>query len=384
MARFVLYQGVSRYDALTVFVGELRRGLEQAGHEVALVDLAQPGFEGPLRAALNSQPQAAIGFNAVGADAAVAGKLLHEQQAVPYTAFLVDHPIYHLARLRTPLARYIVTFIDHSHVDFAKTHFPNLRAAFLAHGACDPGPLEAAERDLDVVLAGSYEDPEEVAAGWRQGTGKTTAALLEEIAERTLQDPLTPLSQHAQMAFDAHQVPMEVIDLDAYCALLMLVDRYVRSLWRARCLEALDAAGISADVYGLDWSKLRRSTRHRFRGALGFTELNQVLKRAKVVLAVGANFPNGSHERVLTAMRCGAATVTDRNAYFAAEFAADRELGLYDLVRSESAAEKVAALLADPGARESLGQAGRRAVVEKHTWQHRARELAALLDAQTP
>jgi len=382
MARLVLYQGISRYGALTVFGGELRQGLEQAGHEVAHIDLAKPGFEGPLLAALARKPQAAIGFNAMGAGAAAGGKLLHEQHAVPYVGFLVDHPVYHHARLRRPLGRYLVTFIDHSHVAFAKTWFPHVRGGFLAHGACDPGSLETGERDIDVVLAGSYEDPEAIAAGWRQGAGKTTATLLDEIAERTLKDPLTPLANHAQQAFDAHQVPVDVLEPDAYCSLLVLVDRYVRSFWRGRCLEALDAAGIAANVYGLDWSRFRRATRHRFLGSIGFTELYPILKRAKVLLAVGANFPHGSHERVLTAMRCGAATVTDHNPYFASTFAADRQLAFYDLARPESAADKVAALLAHRGERESLGEAGRQAVVESHTWQHRARQLVAFIEAQ--
>ncbi|MEQ8769486.1 MAG: glycosyltransferase [Phycisphaerales bacterium] len=112
--------------------------------------------------------------------------------------------------------------------------------------------------------------------------------------------------------------------------------------------------------------------------------LNREVARSRVSIALHEptqvlSWPFSGNERVFKLLACGAAVVSDANPILPSYFAAGDELRIAaDPVAMISGTE---ALLTDGPARGAMGEAGRRRVLEDHTYKHRARRLLEVLDA---
>jgi spore maturation protein CgeB len=375
MSRLLVFRSVARYDALGCFAERLVAGFRQLGHEVELLPYGGNDLAQQLTAAFRRGPQAVISFNGVGGELERSNDRLYSRLGIPYLTFMVDHPLYLWERLDTPIEGGHATFVDHTHVEFARRFIPGLAPSFLAHGAVLAQGPPPPTRDIELLFTGSYEDPEELAREWRAFKPQT-AELFEEVATRCLEEPGTALYSHFEAAYEARGLPPEVMNHPDVLKLLHKPDRYVRARWRRDCLAAFARAGLVVDVYGHNQPGMRG---HRVHAPVDLAELPGLMARAQVVLAIGANFPTGSHERVLTAMAAGAATVSEHTRFYAQSFAVGRDLLTYRQGHFDELAETVRALRADPARLEELQQAGPRAIAGAHTWAARAAEIAGLL-----
>ena len=106
-----------------------------------------------------------------------------------------------------------------------------------------------------------------------------------------------------------------------------------------------------------------------------YNEAIALMKQSKIVLNSSIKNKLGAHERIFTAAACGAAVVTNDNPYIAQSFTDGRDMVLYKRSRFDALNDRVVGLLADEGARDKMAAAGRKAVMQNHTWDHRVTQI---------
>jgi Glycosyl transferases group 1 len=297
----IIDPGRAQYGVLNLFADQLGEAYQALGHTVA-----QEGAD--LTLSFTTLPERCQGIQ-----------------------LLVDHP---LERQISPGAT--VGCVDRTHIEAVTRYFgDHHRPFFLPHaGCCLDGPGDPyADRDIDILFSGGFEDPRPYAL----------------------------------------EIPTEPLDLEHARTLFHPWDRHQRFSRREQVLRALGQAGIAVDVWGMGWDQLREREPHRFHDPVPFDQILALYRRAKVVLHVGPNFPCGSHERVFSAMMAGAAVLCDRNPYW--EETLTGRCAMYDLDDLPSLAR---ALLNDRGRRTALAAAGRAEAFASHTWMVRIRSSALL------
>jgi hypothetical protein len=142
---------------------------------------------------------------------------------------------------------------------------------------------------------------------------------------------------------------------------------------RVRRVAAAQAMqGLRVTLLGTDaWKEFATGTL-TYGGQVGYQELPAWLMRSKVCLAISPpQFVTGFSERVLLSMAAGCATVAEERVAVGREFGASGAVQMYAPDRPELARIMVGKLLADAGARASMGMVGRELVVRGHLWGHR-------------
>jgi spore maturation protein CgeB len=145
-----------------------------------------------------------------------------------------------------------------------------------------------------------------------------------------------------------------------------------------KILSELDKSGLKTTIYGNNWPE-GIFKKHSINGAVGFNDILKLMTRSKIVLNIG-NYPDGSHERVFSAMLNGALMLSDYNSYLAEIFEEDKEIAFYRWLDLEVLPEKTAYLLSHPEKMKEIALKGKRKAEKEHTWKSRAESLLKIVN----
>jgi hypothetical protein len=152
------------------------------------------------------------------------------------------------------------------------------------------------------------------------------------------------------------------------------IHEQVRQVRRLSFLEAAGTAGLSVHIVGGGYgNKFDHFPTFRLLGPASLPQVSRLMRTAKLVLNVNANFGAGSHERPLTAMLAGAAVASDHGAWWAEHFIEDQEITLYRWKDLATGLERVSALIEDPEALWRLAAAGQQRVLKEHRFDQRTK-----------
>jgi hypothetical protein len=386
MSRIVLYKGQSQYDVLRIFIDQLAVAFsQQLGKQVCIVDWLSLDITDQLNKAFSEPCEFVFAFNGVKGDLNANNKNLYETLDIPFIAALVDHPLYHLKRLETISNNMIVTCVDRAHVTYLKERKYQQTMAFLPHGGSKwTGENESDEskREINVLFGGSFQSSnqfyETIAA-----FPKYVKKILDEVIELTLWQNGISMEDALNKVFKNHDIYLEPELSKKLNLLLHLVDQFIRARRREKVLEVLAKAGIVVDVYGNGWENAHWASSLRVHPPVDFLSMLELMNKSKLVLNIGPNFTNGSHERVFSAMLNGAMAVTDNNLYFASEFKAEEEILLYNWSELDVLPDKVAYYLSKPDQISEIAAKGRKKAETNHTWKNRAERILEILEVYT-
>ena len=370
--RLQIQNGTFQYDAVTAFGKALAPALAEHGVETAFVDReeALPG-------------DARLAFNAIGAPV---GQGPHGAArlpgALPFVAWLVDHPVFHISRI-LPLRSDLILTVDAGHARLLKS-WGFRRAGYLPHGGQvpDTDPLIVnpwAERTGRILLPGSIADPEPVEAEAREdilrNLGADVAELFEELCERTN----LRTDEAVIEAIRAHPAGRAHADraTGGFCLLLRHALIALRHRRRLGLVRALDEAGVGIDLCGNGWEAFSFRN-HRVLPALPFPELLSRMGDYRFVLHVNPLFGHAMHERAIAAGLAGAIPVTDGNVALKQELGGRRGI-VFDLADPHAMATRLEAVEADGSGAEMAARAFER-MRGRHSWAHRAGDLAKALE----
>ena len=394
----ILFKGRFRYDAVNVFVEEIAAGLGALGRETVVMDLAVDSERSRIEAELARPFECIVAFGAIGTRprGVPAGTHMYDRLPAPYLAVLVDHPSYHLDRFT--IDNMILTCYDRSHVSFVKKYFGGRkRVAFLPHGGSMAGSGPPADsRPIEILFPGTYADPDAEYASLRASLPEDVFDIMDFVIERLLLSDGEPMEDALSAVLSAEGRDDEWPRL---CLHLPAIEAFVKPYKRMEVLRRLDDAGLAVELLGSWPDSLFRH--HRMRPTCSYGDMLRLMQQSKLVLNMGF-VPDGSHERVFSALLNGALPVSDGNPFLEESFSritgspprgqelnsragrkSDADILLFRWTQIDELPHRIAAVLDDrvaldcyPPRAAQLGEA--------HTWAARAGSLLALLKEGAP
>lgn len=367
--------GAYQYGAVDRFLSEIEKGFKESGHEILTVDVKAPDFVAQTQENFAQEPAFAFAFNGAGHLLQIEGRSIFDVIGTPYFNFLLDHPAHQYSKLDGTIENEILSCVERSHVGFLDSFFGGKKSAFfLPHGGTLHHQPNDGERPIDVLFCGSGKDHETIINGIH-ALPAPLIRVVDGAIEIIQASPSTPPHQAIEESCRAQHVAPPA--LYRQVPLTMVVESYLRNLWRHETLDALDRAGVSVQIHGNGW-EFARFENHVLKPPVDYEQSLSLLTQTKVALNVSPQFFSGSHERVLDATLNGAPCITSRSTFLAEVFSPDSEMSFYDVSEPSSVVEHARSLLDDAPRRASMAQAAKLTAGRKHTWKVRAEEIVGL------
>lgn len=378
--RILITVGETQYGVLAEFAKELKAGFEEAGCIVDWFDVRPLSkIEDAVFAKYkNREYDFVLVFNQWMVEVR---ELFVRSSSTIFWSFIVDSPLYHLNRLQSCSENVIVSFIDKNHVAYAERELKHLsNITFMPHGGSRPKKINSyRDRKKQIVFFGSYTDIKKLYAELQEE--REPWNYLMERAVRRSYDEETDFINIIEE--ELHVKEQKFTGYQRKLALLRFkyIYQLVRNLKRVHLLEFMGAAGIPVEVYGNGWEDYENKYPEwiHIHKAVEFEQTLEIMSDAKIVLNHMPLYVNGSHERVFTAMLCGAVSFSEENIYFRQEFEENREIVFFKYQEIEKVSEKIAFLLEHEMLAEHIADRGRKKAEKLHTWEIRAKAMLDML-----
>lgn len=351
-----------QYGVQQAFSAQLKAALERQHVASSLYAFEDLGAGTIIKELVTNTPDCTAGFNVIVRDHS-----LIEPLGLPHLSMIVDAVHYFPELIRSKNS--IAAFVDEDSLGFYKV-LGGKNGFFFPH-AIDSALIAErnGKRDLDVVMCGSFLDPDEVLSIWTSLLSKKSVDTLVELCERVLaSDTLSHMQAFVELVEAKGEFEQELIakSLD-YFDVLNTIDRYIRAVDRMRIVDAIERP---VHLFG---SKKYKNT--IYHGEVPFTEMPQILSRAKFVINSFPMFKRGLHERLLSSLACGASVIA-KETFFLQEIFGRNSLAILDYSNIN---EKIEAALKDEDARFKAVTATHEVIRRDHTWDERAKQLIAVL-----
>lgn len=304
---------------------------------------------------------------------------------VPYVSVLLDAP-YNAANgnLGFPCQKHYLWVLDKSHIGAIKYRFPEKQFAgeiFQPLGgdvATREDEIFSIDRDLDVVFSASMFEDGNIKMYWREQTNNPyIIGILDDVVEYMLANPVSLLPAVKNVLEERGLIGEDYVR--ALSPYFHGVFFYVKMLRRYRTLEALSKKDIRVDVFGPGWENVPFAQKLQLHGQVSYDTVLEAFSRAKVVVQDQAEFNNGGHDRVFTAMLNGSVVVSEYSSYLDKEFEDGSEIYLFDWKNIGQQMNVVDVLLVDESKRLASAIRAYGKAKAKHCWGNRAQRVLEML-----
>jgi hypothetical protein len=389
--RAVFIKGPSQYDATRLFTDELAGAFAQQGHEAVVVDaLGEEDFGTALMREAIAGPTGLVhSIGCMGDMRDGLGRSLGEMFGAPHVLQHVDYPLSHLNQLDHTARLTALLTVDPSHVEalastFGSDHFAHL--AFCPHAAVG-APAEddedvdrfADRRSVPILFSGSFYGVQ--APGWAE-EGAGIRAIFDAAMEIILAVEFLPALEALDQALRDHgQDPFEprFERMRKYATMLHEQARRIR---RQALFDAAGRAGLPIFFIGAGYEgHIERYPTFKRAEPVNLSDAVKLMRHARVVLNINANFGRGSHERPLTAMLAGAAVASDHSSWWAEQFVEGQDMLLYRWTDLDAGLSRLAALAEDPEAAWRMARSAKTKALAGHRFDHRVASIIAAAEA---
>lgn len=325
-----------------------------------------------------SAPDCTIGFNIMLPEDSPLS-----QYNIPHYAPLCDSATYYPElRLTNHM---LASFMDQDSYGFYK-RLGVENIFFLPHAISEKYLVQKPQkRDLDVVMAGSFVNPDAIRKVWDEQLSPKSRDAMLEIAERVLASPHVSHLQAFTEEVEEHgpfEKELLAKKLDFFSQLNML-EVYIRNVDRLRLIQSIEGHTVhifSANVFKQAWKKALGDKKNiAFHDEVSFDELAAIFARAKCVVNSIPTIKRGLHERLLLALGQGASVLGNENIFIAGQFAPSKALLNMLSPDYSQANDLLQDAFANEEARFADVVATHQTIKELHTWNVRAKTLANTL-----
>lgn len=241
------------------------------------------------------------------------------------------------------------------------------------------------KRDLDVVMAGSFVNPDAIRKVWDEQLSPKSAATMLAIAERVLASPHVSHLQAFTEEVEEHgpfEKELLAKKLDFFSQLNML-EVYIRNIDRMRLIQNIDGHTVhifSAKVFTEAWKRALHNKKNiEFHEEVSFDELATIFGRAKCVINSIPTIKRGLHERLLLALGQGASVLGSENIFITGQFHPSKALLNILSPDYSNANDLLKDAFANEEARLLDVLSTHNTIKEQHTWNVRAKTLVDTL-----
>lgn len=366
------------------FTTKLHEAIVKAGVKSNLMTADKNNPQAFIDQVLADNPDFTLSFNGLLPDEQ--GRFLCDMLNIPHVACLVDSPNTFVNLSHSPLT--IITCVDKMACQF----FTNLHCEnviFMPHAVDSdfPAPKPGQERPYDVVFLGACINHEEIREKWKK---KYPPYLVEtlELAAEIVTTSLEISFAEALVAAMNEKIWFPGVDVSTFdfVELLDELEYFVRGKDRVDLLKAIKDVKVDVFTYAeqkKDWEKLIGPGHDNIvlHDSVPFEKALEIMKESKIILSSAPMFKNGSHERIFAGLASEAIVVTNPSKYIMEEFDESEGVIIYDLKNPEKLNADIQKYLTNPALRAAAGKKGRAKVMQRHTWDVRAKDLLNHLDS---
>jgi len=366
------------YESKRHFTLKLAEAFERAGVKTKVIDVDENSLSADLVQQLKRfAPDLTASFNTLLPMAD--NRFLCDFLQIPHWSILVDPLFYSLQYLRSPYSW--ISCVDRADVDYLKG-MGFERGFFFPHAIeqeLEPG---YEKRTFEVVFFGTCYDYESLRTSWQARLPKEVSKVLDDAIELFSSDIHVSLADALAQAWGRSKLDPAQAD---FPSLFYYLDNYTRGKDRVDLIRAIQ--DVPVHVFGdlsrdnvaaiLGWRQYLKNQKNvTVHPSVLYGEALQILKKSKFCLNSMPFFKNGSHERVLMGLACGALPITTENVYYQEEFGNKGPL-FYPLGNPVALNPSLQHLLADETAREALVSSGREIVMQRDTWDERVKSISS-------
>lgn len=365
------------YESKRHFTKKLSEAMERKGIKTRIIDVDEQPFEANMASEIQrDRPDFTCSFNSF--DPMPNGKFPWDIIKIPHLSILVDPALYATQLTNSPYS--VISCVDRSDCRAVLSHrFDNV--FFLPHGVEKDLEKGKEKRIYDVVFLGSCYDYEGLRAYWQKELPTRVSQVLDDAIQLVLSDSPLSLAESLVTAWNAAKLPPGDVD---FSKLFFYLDNYTRGKDRVELIRSIRNAKIH--IFGelvadhpackKGWSHyLSNQTNVIIHPSVTFTEGLNILKQSKISLNSMPFFKQGSHERILTGLACGAWPITSFSTFWNIHFKDKEDLFIYQPGHWNKINEQVEQMLDNEKLRAEQADRGRLKVMNAHTWDNRVDQL---------
>ena len=310
---------------------------------------------------------------------------VYEYLDTPFVSIMLDAP-YNMATgdMGFPCRNHFVCVLDKTHLEALKLCYPNKKFAgcmLLPLGGSSSqqeNEIFSSERPLDVVYSAAIYNGGTFEPGWHEYENNPfVVAILDDVADYMLANPVSTLTALKIVLEDRGFYGEEYVR--KFTPHLFSLFHYAKHRRRYNALELLAKEDIPVEVYGRGWEEVPFANKLHLHGEVGYEEVLEAFSKAKVVFQDQAEYNNGGHDRVFTAMLHGAVVVSEYSTYLAQKFDINKDIYLFDWKNTSSQYQIIKELLGNESLRLSTAISAYGKASEKHRWVNRAQSIMEMV-----
>ena len=362
------------YHVLNLFIDELAKALYSCGQPVEIIDMTKgtPSLE----LFLNRRFRAVIGIQT---------NLINSFSGKKYL-ILLDHPITMHGIFECSDGNHYILTHDRNYLSFIQRYYRNVTGCFYFPPAgtlpssCGTSITHPPQKQYGITFFGTYHnyrEPLSAICSYPRPY-RITAARLIHVMRR---NPNISAEKALSVVFRQYNLELSDPDfLEMFAAMKPVFD-CVMFYYREKIIHTILQAGIEIHVYSDSWNNAPFSKHPCLvqHPALNPPEALLVTQRSKLSLNIMSWHKDGLTERVLNAMLCQTAVLSDRSTRLEEEFTDGKDILLFDLSNLDSLPEKIQELLSDNDRLQQIAQNGYQKAMQNHLWIHRAKHLLTIL-----
>lgn len=375
---------MEKLHAFGVFLDNLGQTFQELGYDVIYIDMENlTKIEMAIGMLMRNEVLCSIAMNAnmleiYGSDKPT---YLYSYVDACHVSLLQDAPYSaKVGKICVPARNHIVCYLDRSHLQMMELLglvMPNTRKIFLPMPGCTNSDKSIEEvlhtkKKYDVVVcAGLWNgNPQRE---WHNEADVVTSAILDNIADYMEEYPVN-IYTAAQFVFKELNLNIEIM-LPLLKKYLWPLLEYIKVYRRIKAVGFLVDNGIRPEVFGSGWESTYYANKLNIHGSITYPESIDIISQAKIMFQDQAEFNDGAHDRVFTAMLNGTAVVSEYSKYLAEEFEDSRDIYLYNWKNGLNQVEIVKELLNNDSMRFSTAISAYGKVNNKHRWKNRAESI---------
>lgn len=386
-APFLIYQGTNIcYNVLKLLGNELQCALNRCRQRVEIFDVDKEDAQA-LTKYIGQHFRAVIGiqsclFTTLMQDNAT---YLHDLIVGPKFNIILDHP----AGLREIMTcgpkDYFFLIHDRNYINYVKKYYSNIAECIYFPGA---GALPRGggyeDRCYKVSFIGTYNNYRDCLKRFYKLERRLRflaakfVGMMRKHPNDTGEEALGKTLKYCHMSIQEDEFEELFYKLRECCYCMMYY-------YREKIVETLLQAGIELHVWSETWKNAPYGTNSRLicHPALDVVSCLRVMQQSAVSLNVMSWHKDGVTERVVNAMLCKSAVVSDWSSGLEEQFVNGKDLVIFSLERLDELPVIVNKLLADEDKRKSIAQSGYEKAAAGHLWINRVRLLLDFLDKET-
>lgn len=385
----LLVSANSQYNVLPNFVEGLKKGFQECGVITYVYNPADPYRYSKIKEKGYNYFQNTTGYqyillmNGVMSETERYDNVIDDYKCIfdnknsKIIPFFVDHPLFHMGRIKHLFSSYAMLFADENWVRFTKKYIKNEKSVvFLPLGGCNVEPnfkSNFEDRENKIVFFGGYfniHEQEEKISKHRY------AKVIFKIIEALKKDPSKTIENVVEMVelkygsnYTIHYI---VFETDVFG----IIDTYIRQYYRQKVVEAIIYSGIPIDIYGWNENSVYDTYSNvHFKDKVSFEEMMEIYKKVRFVLNIQPWLKSGTQERVFNTMLSGAIAVTDITDFLLENTIDGVNIVHYNLSDLERLPDKILYYMQHDKEAKKIAQNGYKLAKEKHTWSSRAKEI---------